>query len=518
MSAEIELKLSISPENVARLARFKYLKSASRRRAVTAKLYSIYYDTPEFALRDQGVALRLRRAGSRWVQTLKTAGRVEAGLHQREELETPLPAQILNYTVLSRSNAAPVLADPALPFKLRPVFVTEFKRTTRQLAPVAGSKIEFCLDRGVVSTEDAQLPISEIELELKSGPPSALLDFALGLLEHVPLRLEAASKAERGYALAAGLLAAPVKASAPALLPSMSVAEAFRTVVFACIAHLQANERGLLETDDAEYLHQARVALRRLRSALSVFNRAFPRLLFEEHIAEVRWLGGLLGPARDWDVFAIETLPAVCAVFPGEPGLHWLIERTAQLRAAADGSAREAIASARYTALLLRLTGVFLREPWSQLAEDAAAAERALALPAFAASVLTRRHKRVSNRGHHLAELDFAGLHALRIQIKKLRYAAEFFSALYDKRYVREYLTALAALQELLGGLNDAAAVERLLEPLREGNEGGQLLEGVGLLRGWTAAGTRARLAQLPTAWERFRQCGVFWKTLKGEG
>ena len=104
-------------------------------------------------------------------------------------------------------------------------------------------------------------------------------------------------------------------------------------MVFTCIAHLQANERGLLETDDAEYLHQARVALRRLRSALSVFNRAFPRASFEQQIAELRWLGGFLGPARDWDVFATETLPAVCAAFPGEAGLHWLIERTAELRA-----------------------------------------------------------------------------------------------------------------------------------------------------------------------------------------
>src|SRR5207344_41549 len=113
-------------------------------------------------------------------------------------------------------------------------------------------------------------------------------------------RLEAASKAERGYALVAGLTTAPVKAIAPALQPAMTVTQAFRTIVFSCIAHLQANERGLLETDDPEYLHQARVALRRLRSALSVFNRAFPRALFEELVVDLRWLGSCLGPARDW--------------------------------------------------------------------------------------------------------------------------------------------------------------------------------------------------------------------------
>jgi triphosphatase len=512
MATEVELKLAIAPEDVPRLARLRQLKSASIGRAVTTNLYSIYYDTPEGALREQGAALRLRRAGSRWMQTLKTGGRVEGGLHQREELETPLPAQILNYTVLSQSGAAPVLADPQLPLKLQPVFVTQFKRTTRQLEPVGGTRIEFCLDRGAISTGSEQLPISEIELELKSGPPVHLLDFALGLLEQVPLRLEAASKAERGYVLAAGTAAAPVKAEAPALVPSMSVPEAYRTVVFACVAHLQANERGLLGSDDAEYLHQARVALRRLRSAISVFGRAFPRALFEQQIVELRWLGGFLGPARDWDVFAVETLPAVCAAFPTEPGLHWLTERSAELRAKADGSARQAVASKRHTALLLGLIGVFLREPWMQLADEAAAAERARPLGEFAASVLARRHKKVVRSGRNLAELEFAGLHTLRIEIKQLRYASEFFAALYDKKDVREYVDALAGLQELLGGLNDAATVERLLEPLRESDDAGAWLEAVGLLRGWAVAGTRARLDQLPPAWDRFRACDVFWK------
>jgi inorganic triphosphatase YgiF len=487
------------------------LKSASRGRPITSRVYSIYYDTSEFALWDQGVALRLRRAGSRWLQTLKTAGRVEAGLHQREEIETPVPAQILNYPALAQSGAAAVLADPALPLRLQPVFVTDFRRTIRRLDPVAGTQIEFCLDRGTISAGTAQLPISEIELELKSGPPEQLLEFALGLLERLPLRLESASKAQRGYALAAGLTAAPVKASVPALLPEMTVSQAFRTVAFACIAHLQANERGLLETDEPEYLHQARVALRRLRSALSVFNCAFPRTLFEEAIAGLRWLGGCLGSARDWDVFATETLPVVCAAFPGEAGLHWLTERSAELRTAADNGAREAVVSSHYTVLLLKLTGIFLREPWLQLDDDASAALRALPLPEFAASVLLRRHKKTLKRGHVLGELDAAGLHALRIEVKKLRYAVEFFSALYKKGGLCDYLSALTDLQELLGRLNDAATVERLLEPLRECDGAEQWLEAPGLMRGWAAGGSRASLEQLAHAWRRFRDCEVFW-------
>jgi len=200
----------------------------------------------------------------------------------------------------------------------------------------------------------------------------------------------------------------------------------------------------------------------------------------------------------------------VCLAFPNDDGLRWLTARTAELRAAADSSARDAVASARYTRLLVKLIGVFLRNPWSQFVEETAV-ERSRPLIEFAAAVLARRHKKVLRTGRRLAQLDLVGLHALRIEIKKLRYAAEFFSALYDKKAVREYLTALAALQELLGGLNDAATVERLMKPLRESGDSRPQTEAPGLVRGWTAAATQARIDQLPQAWDRFRACAIFW-------
>jgi triphosphatase len=161
--------------------------------------------------------------------------------------------------------------------------------------------------------------------------------------------------------------------------------------------------------------------------------------------------------------------------------------------------------------MLLHLTGLFLREPWLQLHDHASTALRALPLPEFAANVLQRRHKKTLKSGHNFAELDPSGLHALRIEVKKLRYAAEFFSALYSQGGLREYLSALADLQELLGGLNDAATVERLLEPLRECDGAEQWLEAPGLMRGWAAGGTRVRREQLAHAWRRFRDCEVFW-------
>jgi CHAD domain-containing protein len=295
----------------------------------------------------------------------------------------------------------------------------------------------------------------------------------------------------------------------------MSPAQALRTIVFSCVAQLQANEAGAIAAQDAEYLHQARVAMRRLRSAFSVFRRGFPRAAFEEVISELRWLDGTLGPARDWDVFALYTLPRIGRAFRQAHGLRALAARAELMRKSANAAAGEALRSTRYTVLLLKLLGAFYREPWLAIADESAQAARAQPLDAFARDVLSRRHRKVVKTAKPLVdarehESDHAQLHRLRIEIKKLRYAAEFFSSLYERR-VKQYTGALAGLQELLGGLNDAATVERLCEHLRHADDSEANGEAVGLLRGWAAATAAAHLEQLPAAWKKFRDVEVFW-------
>jgi inorganic triphosphatase YgiF len=509
VALEVELKLSIAAENCAALARAAPVKSAGTGRATTAHLYSVYYDTPGFALRQHAVALRLRRIGKRWVQTLKAGGRVEAGLHQREEIETPVAAQIINLQALSESGVADVLTDPQIASQLTPVFITDFRRTTRLLEPVTGTRIELCLDRGAITAGGLHARISEIELELKAGSRAHLIEFAQALLQHVPLRLERASKAERGYLLAASAVPLPVKARPIPLSEQLGVPDALRAIAYGCIDHLQANEQGVLDSEDIEYMHQARVAVRRLRSAFSIFRPAFPSEMLEPWIDELRWLARTLGDARDWDVLMSETLPAVCEALPSEPGLHQLMERCVDLQAAARRGARDAVASKRYTATLLGLLGFFLRAPW-QVAEDIGAAERARPLVEFAGAVLDDRHRKVVKHGAAVAKLDAAQLHALRIRVKKLRYAAEFFATLYPRKDVRPYVDALSDLQELLGTLNDAATADRIARALRDEGDTGQV-EGLGLLRGWCAARGQVSRKQLGKAWARFEKCARFW-------
>jgi inorganic triphosphatase YgiF len=515
---EIELKLAAPEGEIPRLARLPLIRNSVIGRAVTRKMHSVYYDTPEHDLQGSGIALRLRREGGRWVQTLKSGGGVEAGLHSRNELESRLPAQLLDYRTLAESGASEVFSDPARRGRLQPVFVADFTRTTRRIEPTAGTVIELAVDQGRITAGESSTPVSEVELEVKSGLAESMLDFAIALVRELPvLRVEPRSKAERGYSLAQQARQAPVKAVAPALDAKLSPEQALHAVVFSCVAQLQANEAGVMSGQDAEYLHQARVAMRRLRSALTVFRPGFPRTAFDEIVAELRWLDQALGPARDWDVFALSTLPRIARAFRQHPGLHALAEITQRLRTEANRAAMDALRASRYTVLLLKLLCLFYRKPWSAIPDEDAAAARSQPLEAFAHDVLSRRHRKVIKTGRRLVdadpqhESDHAELHRLRIEIKKLRYAAEFFSSLYDRK-VKGYTGALAGLQELLGGLNDAATVERLCALLRRSDAEHPNDEAIGLVRGWAAASARTHLEQLPQAWKRFRDTDAFWE------
>ncbi|HZP87731.1 MAG TPA: CHAD domain-containing protein [Burkholderiales bacterium] len=505
---EVELKLSIAPEDVAKLARLPLVRASARGRAHTRVMHSIYYDTPDCDLRRSGIALRLRREGSRWMQTLKGGGAVEGGLHRRDEIELPIAGPFIDLTPLDASLTS-VLPEADGQARLRPVFTADFRRTVRRVVPTSGVELELCVDTGQIVAGESSEPISEVELELKSGPAHALIAFADALVGELPLRLEPMSKAERGYRLANAARPAPTKAPEVRLDPAMSVTSAWRTLVFACIAHLQANEAGTIAGEDSEYLHQARVALRRLRSAFNVFSGPFPRASMQELLGEIRWLDDALGPARDWDVFTLSTLPQIETAFPDHAGLQALGDRAQQLRAASLQTVRESLRSTRYTRLLLQLIGLFDRQPWL-LADDANAASlREASLLGFVADVLARRHRKVIKRGRRLEALDLVGLHELRIAVKKLRYAAEFFATLFERKAQRRYVRALAALQEHLGALNDAATIETLCSQL--GSASADQGEAIGLLRGWSAAGARAQIEQLKPAWKRFRDADPFW-------
>ncbi len=516
MSTETELKLRLPADCVTRLQRSPLLKSLSISRPVTQKLYSVYYDTPDFDLKRHGIALRLRRSGRRWVQTIKGGGSVAAGLHQRDEWEAPVLKAQPDFTKITDPTLIKLFAATELRKRLQPVFTTEFTRSIRMLRFADGGEAEFCLDRGQVIAGDASTPLCEIELELKSGNPAQLFQFALELLHSVPFRLESASKAERGYLLYADGKSPPLKAAPVELDAEMTVSAAFKAITWNCLNHLHSNETGMLAGCDIEYLHQMRVALRRQRSALSIFSRIFSKAAFIPLAQELKWLTSQLGPARDWDVFVTETLAPVCANFPGHPGMAVLRDKCEQLCRQHNEAAHHAVESAHYAESMLQLGAWVSAEAWLGQPSPVASVKPAgigagTPVKKFATALLVHRHRQLKKYGKELMNSSVAELHALRIVVKKQRYTTEFFAGFYSPRETRRYLRSMSVLQDILGAMNDTANAKRLLsEVVIAGDEGSQQ-EAVGIVLGWSASRAALTKLELEQAWARFNKTKPFW-------
>ncbi|MDH4094961.1 MAG: CHAD domain-containing protein [Betaproteobacteria bacterium] len=246
------------------------------------------------------------------------------------------------------------------------------------------------------------------------------------------------------------------------------MAAARRAVLQEALDHILANRAGALAGADPEYLHQLRVGTRRLRAALTVFGdmmraedaRALRRTL--------RALARVAGPARDWDVF----MPRV----------------PAPLRTAAERRRRSAYAALRRV----------LRAPQLWLLPRSQAVPR-VTLPAFARQALERAERKALRRGARIDWSRAGKRHALRIRLRRLRYASEFLRSAFPDADAEPFIRSLKDLQDLLGALNDLEVARQLMAEL-------------------TGAAPRhdsrrARLiARLPAAWQAFAGAPRFWR------
>jgi inorganic triphosphatase YgiF len=422
-------------------------------RSTRARLVSTYYDTPDHALARRGSSLRVRRHGRRFIQTLKSAGAPDAGALARGEWEdavaddAPDPAAAQTGAQLS----------PDIARRLRPMFRTEVSRLTIPLNPAPATRIEAAIDRGRILNGErtAPAPISEVELELKSGEPSALYDVALELLHVAPLRLERRSKAERGYRLTepeAGPARA-VHAAALDLDPQLTAAVVLQRAGRACLDHLLRNEEAA-RGGDAEAIHQMRVAVRRLRAILWAFAPLLPKAGRRRAASELRWFADTLGEARNLDVFVAALLAPARAALPeaGAP-LARLAAAAVRRRQAAARRVAAAIRSTRYTGALLALLRWFDGAKWR---DGDPALQQSIA--ATAPLLLDRCRKKAARRAKGFARQSAKKRHHLRIALKRLRYTAELLSGLYQPSETRRFIHRLKRLQDDLGDANDVRA------------------------------------------------------------
>ncbi len=456
MGREVELKFDIEPGGAARIARIEPLAGTA---STQNDFETLYFDTADGALRRAGYSLRIRRSGDRYVRTIKRKKASAAGLFDREEWEEEVP----DFTLRAESLKGTPLrrwAGRAESGEILAVVRSVVRRSAWQLRH-RGSRVEVVLDRGRIFAGDAEARIDELELELLRGRASALFDLAQLIAAKVPLRLGVLSKSERGHALAEGSLARFAKSEPAVLEPPLSEADAFRAWAYACLRHFRLNEIVLLQREDAEALHQARVALRRLRSVLSFFRPTLRGKEYQEVRDELRWFARHFGDARNLDLLLARLKQGGC-----DPALLAPLEE-AHRRAYRRVS--RALRSTRGRALFLRLvlwieTGGWRRH--ERAGDD---------FHALAAARLDKGWKRVARKARHFGKLDPAERHELRIAIKAMRYSAEFAAALYAAKPVStrrdRFISALKALQDRLGEANDAWTAESLAagypEPLR---------------------------------------------------
>ena len=261
MGREIELKLDLSEDAASRLAQWEGLPE----REDVAHLRATYFDTPDAQLARKGLSLRIRQSGRRKVQTVKGDGSAAGGLFARQEWERPVRSHM---PVLDAQTPVQEALGDAVD-QIEPLFETDVERT-RWLIREGEAQVEVALDRGAVRAGAREAALCEVELELVAGAPAALFAIARRIDGEVPVRPAVLSKAERGYLLR-GEMAEAVKAEPVALDPAMSIRAAFLTIAGACLRHYRRNEALLLVHYEERALHQARVAVRRLRSALTLF-------------------------------------------------------------------------------------------------------------------------------------------------------------------------------------------------------------------------------------------------------
>lgn len=307
------------------------------------------------------------------------------------------------------------------------------------------------------------------------------------------------------------------KAEPPPIPPEATAEDALAAIILSGVEHLRANEACVLARADVEGIHQMRVAVRRLRSCLALFEDLLPPQQTAYLGGELRWLIGELGPARDWDVFLSETLSKVLDAGVRDPALRAL-KAAAEVKCdEAYQRAQAALQSHRYLGLVMLMGAWAEGRRWHDPAMPPAARPDGLRQPAetVAHSLLDQRYAAVRQAGRRFASLSSEGRHKLRIQIKKLRYATEFFGSLYPPDRLNEFLADLKRLQDQLGTANDIDVARRLVKeiirPLK-GKERARLSYAAGLVVGWHSHVAGDREKQLRLAWHRFIRRPPYWQ------
>lgn len=483
----------------------------------TRLLRSIYWDTPEHVLAKKNVALRVRRDGRRWIQTVKTKQELSSGLSQAGEIESPasggrlsvetIPDEAVRNDLLKWINGAP----------LQPVCETIIRRAATLVSLPDGTRAELAVDIGQIVAGQLSAELREVEIELIDGSPAGLFAIARTIFPEGGVAFSRLSKSGRGYLLAEqGIIEQPLapRKAAKIELPKEHIAEhSAQLLLRECLDQIATNIRVVLQLDDPEGPHQLRIGLRRLRSAFGLFIDVMQSPEMQRLGDEARWLGQEVGRLRDIDVVAIDIAQREADGHPDETDLTHL---AADLKSKAQDRRRELLpilSGPRVQGFVFDLAQFVETRGWL-MAQDMDQTGR-LAAPVVdvAERALKKRWKKVRKNARDIAALDIEQRHELRKELKKLRYAVEFFSSLYPQKRLTPFLKHLKELQEIFGELNDAATVRDMMADPDIGDAtGAKYPRAVGWMLGTSALRAELGWATAKARWRDLRDTRLFWE------
>lgn len=438
---EFELKFQVPSQRVAAVE-----QALMRGQVERTHLRARYFDTPAGALEQAGVALRLRQEGRHWVQTVKGPGR--GGFDRLEHNATVASGGANALPDLARHEGHPlydVLKDAlrSSAGTLQPVFETDVTRLAREIT-VSGSTVEVALDRGHIRADGRMHALMELEFELKDGSSSAVFELAREWCDSHGLWLDPLSKAELGRRLAHG-------GDPPDAVTAPTLHESGRGLLAAIfesgLQQVLRNARELAAgTGSDEHVHQLRVGIRRLRTALRELEETGAWGDHASADAALRSLFGVLGQHRDQSTLVPAILQQLADA--GSPVQPWT-------PALPDLPAAICAPGVQSSFLWLSALAQTLHE---------GDGVRPKALRALARDRLHALHRKMLKGGKHFDDLPMPKRHQVRKRLKRLRYLAELVRPLFRASDVDDYTRALKDLQDALGRYQDDTAGRALFE------------------------------------------------------
>ncbi len=466
---EMELKL-ILPGPEAEAAIVEKLRAQGYRLKALPPVINIdlYLDTFDWLLRRKKLSLRYRTSGGKAMYTIKSLGSIQEGIAIRKETEVLLDGPVSTPTAIEKKQISNIIDEITSPRKLLEQILIRTERRRYRLISPERAKFELAFDKAGFLLKGfhqrhSTRKLYELEAELLNGPPASLRTLAMLLSTDFAFPPSTLSKFETAIERFKILLPSKKPSDKYTVRRGDRLDLAVRKIIIYQLQRFHEQLPGIAGDIDTEFVHQARVATRRMRSCLRLFRHSLPPSTGEFLASELQWLGGLLGAVRDLDVFLLNLSQFQQQIgrFPGRQK-KFFEDWIAGHRQGPLATLNEALSSPRYKSFERRLdrflNGPLPLHPRAQLALKQ--------VHEVAPALITELFEAVMAQGHAvLADPKIKQFHRLRIQMKKLRYACEFMSPAYDGA-LDPFIERTVEIQDCLGEIQDTVFTRNFIDNL----------------------------------------------------